>query len=317
VNIRHRLALLALSTLFAASTPLLAQQAAKYAAPRTESGQPDFQGVWVAAFVTTLERPAGVANLVVTPEQAKAMATAFHANAPKLTDPDVSIANLQQLARVKGEYRTSIIVEPQDGLMPFSKAGNELLGRVRARNTGAFDGPEDRPLSERCIESLGYAPMRTVPLVLPLQIVQTRDAFVIFSEGPVGLRVIHLGGQQPPDSLRTDEGYSTGRWEGDTLVVETTHLRAHDPARDTIGRPMLISARTKITERFTRASETELVYRYTVQDGELYTQPWSGEFSLTRHDGRMYEYACHEGNYSLKNGLSAARNMATGNVPRQ
>ena len=82
-------------------------------------------------------------------------------------------------------------------------------------------------------------------------------------------------------------------------MVKTTHLRAEDPARDGLGRLLLLSRNSRITERFSRVSEAELVYRYTVEDDELYTQPWTGEFSLIRHDGPLHEYACHEGNYSM------------------
>ena len=143
--------------------------------------------------------------------------------------------------------------------------------------------------------------MRAVPVLLPRQIVQTRDHVIISSEDSAGVRVIHLGGERPPDVMRSVGGYSVGRWENDTLVVETTHLRADDPARSGTSRPLLFSPRTRIIERFTRVSPTELFYRFTVEDDELYTRPWTGEFSMTRHDGPIYEYACHEGNYSLPN----------------
>jgi hypothetical protein len=305
--ISMRLTVLAIVASIATSTPGLAQQVQGYNVPRTEHGHPDFQGTWVTGFITMLERPPGVEYLVATPEQARALGAMIHTKLPAVIDPDVQINNIQQLAKVKGEYRTSVIVDPKDGHIPFSKAGSELAARVGRRNSQKFDGPEDRPLSERCLESLGYAPIRTVPVFLPLQIVQTRDYVVIFSEGPVGLRLIHLNGQLPPESLRTAEGYAVGRWEGDTLVVQTTHLLAADPARDAIGRALVLSRQTTITERFTRVSPTELFYRYTVEDSELYTQPWSGEFSLTRDDGPLYEYACHEGNYSLTNALLGER----------
>ena len=110
-----------------------------------------------------------------------------------------------------------------------------------------------------------------------------------------------------PQSLRSIGGYSVGHWEGDTLVVQTTNLRADYPARMVIGRPLPISRHTTVTERFTRVSATELFYRFTIDDAELYTQPWSGELSMTRYDGRLYEYACHENNYSLPNALRGAR----------
>jgi len=113
--------------------------------------------------------------------------------------------------------------------------------------------------------------------------------------------MIHLGGEPPPDSVRSIEGYSVGHWDRDTLVVQTTHLRAADPARNVIGRPLLLSRQSTITERFTRVAEGELFYRFTVEDAQLYSQPWTGEFSMTKQDGPIYEYACHEGNYSLAN----------------
>jgi hypothetical protein len=106
-----------------------------------------------------------------------------------------------------------------------------------------------------------------------------------------------------PDSIRSIGGYSVGRWEGDTLVVQTTNLRTDDPARTLAGRPMLLGPDTRITEWFTRVSDRELVYRYTVEDASLYTQPWTGEFSMTRADVQTFEYGCHEGNYSMPNML--------------
>ncbi len=301
--------LLALFVSFAASTAVLGQQVARYTPPRTEDGHPDFQGVWATAFLTMLERPPAVGP-VVSPEQAQALAETIRTRIPSVVDPDFQIENIQQLARVKGEYRTSVIVEPQDGRMPFTQAGLDLAKAIIVRDAQTFDDPEQRPLAERCLENLGYAPMRALPVLLPRQIVQTRDHIVIMSEDAVGLRVIRLRGEPPPDSVRSVEGYSVGHWEGDTLVVLTTHFRAEDPARGVIGRPLLLSRRSKITERFTRVSDRELFYRYTVEDDDLYTQPWSGEFSMTRHDGPLFEYACHEGNYSLPNALRGRGNSA-------
>ena len=303
-----RLATMALLASAAAVPPARAQQAQHYIAPLTEHGHPDFQGTWATDFVTMLERPPGVENLVATEEQVRNLGTMMLAKVPALADPDVQFAT-KQLAKVKGEYRTSVIVEPKDGRIPFSKAGADLAARVEARGSHGFDDPEQRPLAERCLESAGYAPIRTVPVLSPFQIVQTRDYVVVYNEGPFGARLIHLSGQPPPDSLRSAEGYASGHWEGDTLVVHTTQLLAEDPARAVVGpvRPLVLSRQTKITERFTRVSETELFYRYVVEDGELYTQPWAGEFSLTRYDGPMYEYACHEGNYSLTNALLGGR----------
>ena len=286
--------------------PIAAGGGTHFTVPRTEHGHPDFQGIWATSFLTTLERPDGVADLVVTPEQARSVAAAIRAKIPAVIDPDVQLHDIQQLAKVKGEYRTSVIVDPADGRMPFTQKGLELAAWVEARNK-QYDDPEQRPLAERCLENLAYAPIRTLRVTLPRQIVQTRDSVVISPEDSAGARVIRLGGQVPPDVVRSIGGYSSGRWENDTLVVETTHLRAIDPARNVAGRPLVLSRRSKVTERFTRVSPTELFYRFTVEDDELYTRPWSGEFSMTRFDQPIYEYACHEANYSLTNILRGGR----------
>ena len=286
--------------------PLSAGNGSDYAVPRTEHGHPDFQGIWATSFLTTLERPAGVANLVATPEEAMKIAAAVRARIPTVVDPDVQLHDIQQLALVKGQYRTSVIVDPEDGRLPFTPKGLELATSIEARNN-TYDDPEQRPLAERCLENLAYAPIRSLRVTLPRQIIQTRDSIVISPEDSSGVRVIHLGGHAPADVLRSISGYSVGRWEGDTLVVETTNMRADDPARNVAGRPLLLSRHSKVTERFTRVSLTELFYRFTVEDDELYTRPWSGEFSLTRFDQPIYEYACHENNYSLTNILRGGR----------
>jgi hypothetical protein len=297
--LRLTLALLA-STL--ASNSALAQRVEPYTVPRTEYGHPDFQGVWAAAFLTRLERPAGVEALIASPEQAQSLAATIRSGFPAIQS-DLELDRINELAMVKGEYRTSLIVEPKDGKMPFTQAGLEVAAWVERRNTQMFDHPEQRPLMERCMESLGYPPIRAIPAFFPRQILQTRDHVVIASEDAVGVRIIRLVGDPPPHSIRSVEGYSTGQWDGDTLVVQTTHLRAEDPARNGSGRKLLLSRNSKIRERFTRVSETELFYQFTIEDDHFYTQPWTGEFSMTRHDGRIYEFACHEGNYSMPNML--------------
>jgi hypothetical protein len=187
----------------------------------------------------------------------------------------------------------------------------ELAAKIGVRDDTQFDNPEERPFAERCLENLGDPPIRTVPVFLPRQIVQTADYFVISNEDAPGSRLIRLKGGSRPASMRSIGGYSVGRWEGDTLVVTTTNLRTDDPARALAGpRPILLGPDTRITESFTRVSDTELVYRYTVEDASLYTQPWTGEFSMTRVDVKTFEYGCHEGNYSLPNMLRGGQAQA-------
>ena len=312
----RRLILVALLASVVASTAVLAQarpdKTASYKVPRTAHGHPDFQGIWVTAFLTMLERLPGVEGLVATPEQAEKLVAAIRGKMSPLADPQVFIDDIQQLVKVRGEYRTSIIVDPPDGRMPFTKSGLEMLAKIDARDETQFDNPEERPFAERCLENLGYPPIRTVPVFLPRQIVQTADYFVIANEDVPGSRLIHLKGGSMPGSMRSIGGYSVGRWEGDTLVVKTTHLRTDDPARSLAGpRSLLLGPDTRITEWFTRVSDTELVYRYTVEDASLYTQPWTGEFSMTRFDVKTFEYGCHEGNYSMPNMLRGGQAEAT------
>ena len=295
---RSLLALTIVTGLTAA--PALAQEES-YRAPRTAHGHPDFQGVWATEFLYLLERPPDVEGLVATAQQARALADAVRRNMQAFgnIDPDVFHFDFQRITRVQGEYRTSVIVEPPDGRMPYTDAASDLAAAILRRNEEQFDGPEQRPFNERCMEALGYPPIRAVPVFLPRQIFQTRDYVAILAEDASGLRLIPLGVEPAPDALRSVAGYSTGHWEGDTLVVRTTGLRDEDPARNVIGRPLLLSRNSRITERFTRVSPTELFYQFTVDDPELYHRPWTGEFSLTRHNVPIYEYACHEGNYSL------------------
>ena len=299
-----RLACIA-GALAAATAGIAAQQPARYVVPRTEFRRPDFQGVWETQFLTMLEPPPNVKAVTVTAEQAREIAADMVKNAPVLSDPDTAILGINQLAVVKGEYRTGIVVDPPDGRIPFTPAGLELLAKVQDRNRNGFDDPEQRPLAERCLENLVYAPIRTVPVLLPRQIVQTRDYVVIYAEDVPGTRIIPLGVASA--ALPSVGGSSSGHWDGETLVIETTNFLARDPARAGAGRPILITPRTLITERFTRVSATELVYRYTVRDAEMYTQPWTGEFSMTRHDGPIYEASCHEANYSMTNMLRGGR----------
>ena len=298
-----------LAGVFAVATAagVSAQQSTRYVVPRTEFGHPDFQGVWETRFLTMLEPPPNVQSVTVTPEQAREIAAAVLKNMPVLTDPDTEILGINQLAVVKGQARSGIVVDPPNGRIPFTTAGLDLLAKVQARNRTGFDDPEQRPLAERCLENLVYAPMRIVPVLLPRLIVQTRNYVVIYGEDVPGPRIIPLGGAPATAPVPTVSGSSSGRWEGETLVVETTNFLARDPSRGGAGRPILITPRTIIRERFTRASATELVYRYTVEDAELYTQSWTGEYSLTRHDGPIYEYACHEANYSMTNMLRGGR----------
>ncbi|GJM13462.1 MAG: hypothetical protein DHS20C12_18650 [Pseudohongiella sp.] len=289
------------------STAGFAQSTDPYQVPRTEYGQPDFQGVWSTVFHTMLERP-GEMPLVLGPEQAAGFAAVVSQNLGDNNDPDVDMFGPPTLAKVNGEFRSSIVVYPQSGVLPYNELGTEMSSYDYFKAGEGFDHPEERPGVERCIEAWGSPPMRAFMYQLFHGFVQTPDKIAIVSEEAVALRVIHMDGSTRPDTIRSFEGHSIGHWEGDTLVVETTHYSDVNPARATIRRPMLISSAARVTERFTRTSDSELNYQYTVDDPTYYTEPWKGEFSFTRDpSGHIYEYACHEGNYSMVGALRGAR----------
>ncbi len=297
---------LALATCLVSATGLT-QSSENYKPPRTEYGQPDFQGVWSTVFNTMLERP-GDLPLSLPAEQAGGFAAAVAQNIGDNNDPDVDMFGPPKLVKVNGEFRTSVVVYPENGRLPYNELGTQMSNYDYFRGNSGFDHPEERPGVERCIEAWGSPPMRAFMYQLFHGFVQTKNEIAIVSEEAVPLRVIHMDGHSRPDAIRSFEGHSIGHWDGDTLVVETTHYSDVNPARATIGRPMLISSAARVTERFTRVSEQELNYQYTVDDPTYYTEPWKGEFSFTREESaHIYEYACHEGNYSMVGALRGAR----------
>jgi hypothetical protein len=220
---------------------------------------------------------------------------------------------------VDGQKRSSIIVDPPDGRMPPMKPearkrnADYLRTRVSpdaaeassaAAPAGAFDGPEVRPLAERCL--LGFL-STSGPPTLPnyfynnlKQIVQSRDTIMILNEMVHDVRFIRMNATHLPQSMRNWLGDSIGRWEGDTLVVETTNFTDKTQFNGS-GKDL------KVTERFTRVDDKTRLYRFTVEDPSTWDRPWSGEYPWVASSEPLYEYACHEGNYSLASILKGAR----------
>lgn len=295
-----------LVALMMAAPAAFAQEA--YEPPRTAEGHPDFGGTWAAGFMTLLERPPFLKTLVLNEDEAREAVATLRAGTPDLIDPDFFIFDIQTVAKVRGEYRSSLLIQPADGQMPYSEKGVKLTEHAEWMDTHGYDHPEERTTFDRCLAGLGQPPIRQVPTVVPNSILQTPREIVILTEDTGSLRVIHMDGAKPPPAEMTSyEGYSAGRWEGDTLVVETTHFRADDPFRGGFGRAILVEPDSKLTERFTRVSPTEMVYQFTVEDSDLYTAPWLAEYSFRLLDTTFYEYACHEANYSMVNILQAGR----------
>jgi hypothetical protein len=275
--------------------------------PRKPDGRPSIEGVWDGASLTPFERPADLPTLDVEPGAEPEVAAKLLGNlvSGAVEDPDITHTPIRKLMRVGGVARTSLLVEPADGRLPYSAAGSALLSALEER--ASLDDVEEAGGMDRCISGFLSPPLRLAPLHIPLLIVQTPDAVAIAIEDLGGWRVIDLAGAPPPAAVTNSDGWSQGRWDGDTLEVRTTHLSGRDPFRTHFDRPILVGPGSVVIERFTRLSKDEMLYVFTVEDPELYAAPWRAEATLTRDHGLFLEYACHEANYSLVNILKAAR----------
>lgn len=278
-----------------------------YQAPKTEHNHPDLQGTWHSGSFTFLERPGFFSSLVVTEEQAQEFAQVMLNRMADFGDPDTVLQGVSDLSTVRGERRSSVIVNPENGKIPFSEEGLALAEWDDDRVANEFDGPEGRNRDERCIGSLGIPPFRPFFVDIPRAILQTEDYVMIYTEDPVGSRIITLDGAHHVTYPRSYKGKSLGRWEEETLVIETSHFRAEDPALLAVGTTLLVGEDTTIEERLTRIAENELLYEFTVSDPNYYTEDWSGEYSFQRGDDHTYEYSCHEGNYSMAGILLGGR----------
>lgn len=297
---------------FLPALALLAAASAAHAQPRTSWGAPDLQGLWSNLTVTPLERPAGFSTLEVPEEQAAAFERTSNVDFAEATIDGVGGRQSEwweyspHMMRVDGKVRTSIIIEPANGLLPASDAGKAKVAQLMTDNFNLFDDPESRPSTERCLSggsgSTG-TPFFPARYNNNYRLVQTPDHLVIAME--MGeTRIIPIT-NDPPPSFRRWNGHSRGRWEGETLVVETAGFVPGDAFK--LARPLWISPEARVTERFTRLSETQLLYDFTVDDPIGFTQPWRGQHVFDMSTQRSFEYACHENNYSLANILLAGR----------
>lgn len=301
----------------AAASMLLAASSASghaYHTPRDAYGAPDLNGVWNNNALTRLQRPAGVTPLVVAPsEVGEAERKLMGSYAPAAT-----VANLggvesewwdgAHLAQVKGQFRTSWLVDPDDGQLPYSAEGRRRRAMFDKAQVEAFDGPEARPVAgDRCLlpswGAMGPV-MMNAPYNANYRIVQTRDEIAIEAENNSELRIIRIGRPHLPGQIRQWTGDSIGRWEKDTLVVETTNLRADAPLSQA---PFFFSPGARVVERFTRVGPKALEYDFTVEDPVIFARPWRAEVTFVTSDAQIYEFACHEGNYAMTNILAGAR----------
>jgi hypothetical protein len=292
------------------SATLATAQARDYRAPRLADGQVDMQGVWSHKNITPLERPAELKSLIITPAEAAQLQAKILAKSEDLTKPaEPSVYFWERgVESIRGEFRSSIITDPADGKLPANDHFKEMAKAAGAAVLTAFDGPEQRPTSERCLAGISAAPPVTVVPAADLrQILQTPNAIVIASEELHEARIVRMNAQHAPAAVVSWLGDSIGWWEGQTLVIETTHFAPTSGARMGPASLFFVGPNTVVTERITRVASDELNYAFTVEDATYYTQPWKGETHFRRSNEQMLEYACHEGNYSLTYALQASR----------
>jgi len=316
-----------LASMLAASLSGMAFAADDYQPPRNEFGRPDLNGYWTNASLTNLQRVGSYDALVIPPDQVAEVTANHPQNVRQATDDGLVQGELldgsdlgrgrgynafwvdpgSEFGVVKGEHRTSWIVEPANGRIPFTEEGQQLRRQARAQFSGN-DGPEGRALGERCIigfGSTGGPPMLNVLYNNVYQFVQTQDYVVITVEMVHDSRIIPINGQHRPVELGQWLGDSIGWWDGDTLVVETRNLHPQQAPRNAAP----LSARGTIIEKFTRYSDDQILYEFEVDDPAYYSSPWRGEMSFNASAERQYEYACHEGNYGLEGILAGARRL--------
>ena len=285
--------------------------------PRTSAGHPVLQGHWTNSTVIPLQRPEEFGEKAFYAEEELEEFTRRRLVITETTPgtaadvhymlDDFGLDRSQNTLAVN--QRTSILFDPPNGRLPEPTAeAREFVAAARAwRAEHGYDSAQNRPLAERCvIWPHEGPPMIPVGYNSNFQIMQTGEHVVILIEMLHDARIIALSDSPAlPEGVTQWLGDSRGRWEGDTLVVETTDFTGDTSIWSTGGVPVSTDAR--ITERFTRTGEDSILYEFTVDDPAMWTQSWSGEYSMARIDGPMFEYACHEGNYGLVNTLSGQR----------
>ena len=279
--------------------------------------QPDLSGTWSFSTLTPLERSAEfAAKDFLTDAEAAAFAkrTIERSNRDNRDtnsrDADLGGAYNEfwwdrgtTVARVRGKYLTSLIVDPPDGRVPAltPQAQERAAARAAERRAHPADGPEDRSLGERCLLFNAGPPMLPGPYNNFMQIVQTRDHVAIYNEMIHDARVIPLDGRpHAPAQVRLWLGDSRGRWDGRTLVVDTTNYTDKTNVRGS-------SPGLHLVERFTRADADTLLYEFTVDDPSSFVKPWSAALPMRKTAEQVFEYACHEGNHALQGILRGAR----------
>ncbi len=339
---------LRIHTALAALACALAAPIATAQAPKTMDGHPDLNGLWTNASLTPLARAKPGGPLVVNKEEAIKIADGtsiagvpandpeFNKNA-RYSDPNKGapakggadfglkgydsfwVTPGTELALVKGEYRTSNIVDPPNGQLPYKDpagvAKKAQAGFVRyVTGNDPYEGPEATAISERCLIGFGGTGgpgMLSVLYNNNYQFVQTPDYMMILVEMAHDARIIPIfptaekaKASHKPNVIKPWLGDSVGWWEGEVFNVETINVKPLEAENGSFP----LSAKAKVTEHFQRDGAKQVFYGFTVEDPDTYTQPWKAELSFYPSKA-LFEYACHEGNYGMHGILAGARNL--------
>jgi len=295
-----------------------AAMAAQSASPRTPWGDPDLEGIWTNATLTPMQRPAELGSKeFFTPEEAASFARTRieQSNADRPLAPGqvgaYNDAFFERGSSLVRSRRTSLVIDPPDGRIPAltADAQRKVSARQAREAVSPADGPADRWLTERCILFGATVPMLPEPYNNNYRIIQSPGYVTILVEMNHDARVIPLDGRpQLSSAVQQWTGSSRGRWEGDTLVVETANLKFNHQSRFGVGYLNGLSDENlRIVERLTRTGPGELTYRATIEDPTVFVRPWTIEMSFDRTQGPLFEVACHEGNYGMFNILSGHR----------
>ena len=279
-------------------------------------GRPNLEGMWNSATATPLERPPELKDKpFFTPDEAAQWERQFikgnEEPAPGAATTGTGTYNTffrEFGTSVVKTLRTSIVTDPPDGRIPALTPAAAEVKRRRIERQRAFENAEELGLQDRCLTFLTAGP----PL-LPYsynsnyQIVQTNDAVLVHAEMIHDARVIHMNRPHLPASIRLWMGDSVGRWDGNTLVVDTTNFNDGGGFYGDAGGNFGWDRHLHIVERFSLFDPETLLYQFEIDNPTAFTRPWKGELTMTRSTGNIYEFACHEGNYSLENMLRGAR----------
>ena len=326
MSVKYGTSLLVLCLATAAAGLFSAAAAQQWVMPRTPDGHPDLQGNWTNGTITPFQREEG-RGPVFTPEEVARLEGRAEDRVVRGAEPsdpdrpplsaggdigsynDVYFERGVRVAVINGEPRSSLLTNPPNGRRPplTPEAQRQQQERTEFRSQfGDADHPENISLTVRCLmfgSNVGPPMVPNGAYNNNYTIVQTADYVVIHAEVVHDTRIIRIGdGPRLPDHVRPWMGDSWGRWEGDALVVETTNIYPLHTFRGI--RP---TKNLKVFERFTRVDQETILYEFTIDDPTTYTEPWGGEIAMKALHGQLYEYACHEGNYSLAGILSGAR----------